>query len=94
MNTTVSFRKKKTLSHRSAFSFMRFSYRPAGHQAFCAGTNLYDILHIVNEDLAVTDMTGIQNLLDRFNNGFNRNLGYNNLHLHLRQQSYVNLSAR
>ena len=38
-------------------------------------------------------MTGIQNLLDRFNNGFNRNLGYNNLHLHLGQQGYVNLSA-
>ena len=33
MNATVSFRQKKTLSHRSAFSFMRFSYRPAGHQS-------------------------------------------------------------
>ena len=52
-----------------------------GVEAFCAGTNLNDVLYVVDEDLAVADVAGIQNLLDDLNDRLDRNLGDNDLHL-------------
>ena len=64
-----------------------------GVKAFCAGTNLNDVLYVVDEDLAVADVAGIQNLLDDLNDRLDRNLGDNDLHLELREQGYIDLSA-
>ena len=33
-----------------------------------AGTDLYNIFYIINEDLAVADLAGVQNLLDCIDN--------------------------
>ena len=51
---------------------------------FFAGTNLYNLVNVVYEDLTITDMSGVQSLLGSFNNILNRNLADNNLDLNLR----------
>ena len=56
-----------------------------GGKAFLAGADLDDVLHIVNEDLAVADMTGIQRLFRRFDDRSHRHLADYDLNLYLRQ---------
>lgn len=53
---------------------------------FLTGTDFDDILYAIDEDLAVTDMTGIEYLLRGFDDTSDRNLGDDNLDLYLGQQ--------
>lgn len=57
------------------------------------GTNLYDVLNIVYEDLTVADLAGVECLLSGFYDCFNGNLAYNDLYLYLRQQVSFDLYA-
>ena len=59
---------------------------PAGRRSFFACTDFDDILHVVNEDFAVTDVTGVKRFLRRFDDRADRNLRDDDLHLYLRQQ--------
>ena len=52
-----------------------------GIVAFLTGTNLDDVFHIVNEDLAVADMSGVKDFLRRLNDASYRHLADYDLNL-------------
>lgn len=58
-----------------------------GVKALFSGSYLYYIFHIINKNLAVSNMAGIKNLLCRFNHLTNRNRTDYDLHLYLREQA-------
>ena len=78
MNTQESPLHRKALSLHSLLVLQRI-------KATLAGTNLDHIRHIIDKDLAITDMPGIQRLSRSFYNFFNRNGRYNDLKLNLRK---------
>lgn len=61
-------------------AFLLF-YILQGVVALFAGANLDNIFDIIDEYLAVTDMTGVKNLFGSFDNAANRNLAYYNVKL-------------
>lgn len=50
------------------------------------GTDLYNIFYIINEDLAVADLAGVQNLLDCIDDLLRRDLCHNRLDLDLLEE--------
>jgi len=58
-----------------------------------AGANLDDVLHIVDEYLAVADVAGVQHLFRRLDHISDRNLADHYVNLHLWQQSGFDLNT-
>ena len=56
------------------FYLLLFCLILQGVKTFLSGTDLNDLFHVVNEDLSIADVAGVQNLLCRFNDQVNRNL--------------------
>ena len=54
-----------------------------------AGADLDDLRYVVDEDLAISDVTGIQSLLRCRDDLFYRNLGNDHLNLYLRKKSGI-----
>lgn len=44
-----------------------------GVKAFFAGTDLHDILNIIDEELAIADLAGVENCLGGIDDGLYRN---------------------
>ena len=66
-------------------SEVRLFFALEGIVALLAGADLYYIFHIIDEDLAVANMTGIQGLLGRVDHLGYRHLGHDNHYLYLGQ---------
>ena len=60
---------------------------------FFTSTDLDDFIHVVDEDLAVADMTGIERLLSGIYHFFHRDFADDHFHLDLRQQGCIHLNA-
>ena len=54
--------------------------------AFLSGANLHYVLNIGNKDLAIADMSGVEDLLSGFNDAANRDFADYNFNLYLGQQ--------
>ena len=57
-----------------------------GIETFFTGPYLDDVLYVVDEDLAITEMTCIKYLLRGIENCLYRNSCYDDMHLDLRKQ--------
>jgi hypothetical protein len=57
-----------------------------GGLVLLAGPDFDDLHHVVDKDLAVSDMAGVKNLLGRLNDFIDRNPADDDLDLDLRQQ--------
>ena len=75
--------------------FSKGVFRPSDNQLlnilkrvipFFAGTNLHDIFNVVNEDLAVADVTGIEYCLRGVDDLLNRDLRDDNVDLNFREE--------
>lgn len=64
-----------------------------GVVAFLAGADLDHVLHIVDENLPVADMAGVEHLLGGLNDGAHGNLADHHVHLNLGQQVGLNGDA-
>ena len=68
-------------------SFIRFhSHVLKGVITFFAGSDLYHVFNVIYKDLAVADVTGVQNLFGSLDNRSYRNLADNDINLNLGQK--------
>ena len=74
-------------------SVLRLLYILQSCIIFFAGTNLYNLVYVVNENLTVTDMTGVKSLLGSFHNFGYRNLADYNFYFHLREQGGIHFNT-
>ena len=56
-----------------------------GIVSFLAGANLHDVFYVINEDLAVANMSGVKDLLSGLNDCTDRHLADHDIHLYLGQ---------
>ena len=62
-------------------------------EVFLAGPYFDYLCHVVDEDLSVSDMAGVQRLLRRFDNRIYRYLADDNFYFHFRDQVCIQLNA-
>ena len=62
-------------------------------KALFTGSDFYNIFHIINENLTVSDMSCIKHFLSRFDNTADRNFAHHDFYLDFRKQVCLNLYA-
>ena len=67
-------------------SVYRLFYVLEGVESFLTCSYFDDVLYIVDEDLAITDMTGVKYFLCGIDNSLYRYSRYHDIHLDLREQ--------